>query len=594
MKIKFFTVALLFVFWCRFSFSQTAALSWWNPANATFPVIEGQAWAKELKNPYDRFPARAEKNVRPQVWNLSNQSAGLMIRFRSNSGQIKIRYTVGGNHALPHMPATGVSGVDLYAISNDGDWRWCAGKYAFKDTIVYDYQNLEPVDGYHKQGREYRLFLPLYNNVKWLEIGVQEGTRFTPLAVRPDKPIVAYGTSIMQGACASRPGMAWTSILSRKLDRPFINLGFSGNGRMEKEVVDMVSEIDAKLYILDCLPNLTIKTDATYSMTAEEVRKRILEGTRAIRRKRPDTPIVLAEHPGCTDEAMNAQRRGYYTAVNKVLREAFAQLKSEGLQGIYLIPREAFQQDIETMVDGTHPTDLGMMRYAEGYEKYLRQILHEDTGEAITTIPRTQLRELNNYDWEARHAAILELNKNTAPKTVVIGNSITHFWGGLPKGPRASGEDSWNSTFGKTGVTNMGYGWDRIENVLWRVYHGELDHFSARQVIVNIGTNNIQHNSDDEIVAGWKLLIDAIKERQPRAEILMLGIYPRRNQEERVAALNTKLAELTGSKNVSYLDPGKVFLKADGKIDEAFFSDGLHPNAKGYSVLGAAIRPSVK
>ena len=103
-----------------------------------------------------------------------------------------------------------------------------------------------------------------------------------------------------------------------------------------------------------------------------------------------------------------------------------------------------------------------------------------------------------------------ELNKKNPPDTVVIGNSITHFWGGLPKGPRATGADSWNRYF-RQKCRNLGYGWDRIENVLWRIYHGELDGFTANQIFVNIGTNNLHLNTDEEIVEGWRLLIDAIE-----------------------------------------------------------------------------------
>lgn len=550
--------------------------------------MEGQAWPNELKNKYDRLPARAEKNVREQVWNLSTQTAGLMIRFRANSGEIRVRYAVGAKQALPHMPATGVSGVDLYAISNDGDWRWCSAKYAFGDTITYNFKNIEPIDATHKLGREYRLFLPLYNNVKWLEIGVPEGTRFEPLPVRPDKPVVVYGTSIAQGACASRPGMAWTAILGRKLDDPLINLGFSGNGRMEKELIDLVSEIDAKIYILDCLPNLV----ASVNIPADEIKKRLNDGVHTLRTKRPETPIVLAEHDGYTDEAINPVNRKSYQDVNLILKEAFMQLKLEGISGIYLIPKEDFHQDIETMVDGTHPTDLGMMRYAEAYEKQIREILHEPKGSVSTTIPCIQMRELANYDWEKRHLEILKSNKSDQPKIVVIGNSITHFWGGLPKGPRATGADSWDKTFG-VNSRNMGYGWDRIENVLWRVYHGELDGFTAKQIIVNIGTNNLQMNSDEEILAGWQMLIEAMKYHQPQANISMAGIYPRRQQEERVAKLNAKLKELTKAANVNYVDPGLVLAGKNGKIDESLFSDGLHPNAKGYSILGKAYEPFI-
>jgi len=593
MKSTFTFFLFVLLLTSRLSFAQTDKIKWWNPQTTTFPAIEGQAWPKESKNPYDRLPARAEKQVREPVWDLAGMSTGLMLRFRANSAEIKVRFIVEGQHALPHMPATGVSGVDLYALSNDGDWLWCAGKYAFGDTIVYNFKNLSPNDNYHKKGREYRLFLPLYNKVKWLEIGTPEETEFAPLAVRPDKPVVIYGTSIAQGACASRPGMAWTAILGRKLDHPLINLGFSGNGMLENELISLVSEIDAKIYVLDCLPNLTIRPDSENDLTIEEVYKRILNSVHALREKRPDIPIVLAAHAGYTDGDINPQSKHFYTEVNETLEQAYAKLKSEGVKQLYIIPKEDFGQDTETMVDGTHPNDLGMMRYAEAYEKHIRTILHEGTGSFSTTKPLTQMRELNNYDWEARHREILELNKKAASSTVIIGNSITHFWGGIPKGPRATGEDSWMDTFGKN-ARNLGYGWDRIENVLWRIYHGELDGDPINRIFVNIGTNNLHLNTDDEIVEGWRLLIGAIKYRQPKAQITMLGIYPRRAQEARVVDLNKKLARLTGETNVNYLDPGKVFLQKDGKIDESLFSDGLHPNAKGYAVLGKAIRTSVK
>jgi lysophospholipase L1-like esterase len=591
MKPKF-SALLFLLFFSVQSYAQTVAFKWWNPESAAFPVLEGQAWPKELKSPYDRLPKRAEGAVTNAVWNLSTQSAGLAVRFRSNAAEIRVRYIVGGKQALQHMPATGVSGVDLYGIGSDGIWNWCSGRFTFGDTIVYTFKNIEPNDKYHKQGREYRLFLPLYNSVKWMEIGVPESSYLSAIPVRPDKPIVVYGTSIAQGACASRPGMAWTAILGRKLDDPLINLGFSGNGKLDKEVVDLLTEIDAKIYILDCLPNLTIRPEST--ITPDEIKTRIAYAVHTLRSKRPGVPIVLAEHAGYTDEAINPTNRKFYQQVNEILQETFKVLKGEGISQIYLLPKEDFHQDIETMVDGTHPSDLGMMRYAEGYESHIRNILHEPIGTLSTTRPVTQMREIQSYDWELRHRTILEMNRAEPPKTVVIGNSITHFWGGKPAGHRISGPEAWNSTFGEQGVRNMGYGWDRIENVIWRAYHGELDGYDAKQVFVNIGTNNLDYNNDDEILKGWELMVDAIKSRQPKAEIVLIGIYPRRKKEERVAKLNKGMAALAAKSKVRYIDPGKVFLQKDGTIDESFFSDGLHPNAKGYGVLGAAIKRFVK
>lgn len=567
--------------------AQTAdnpvAFTWWNPAKAEAPVLEGQAWPNEVKSFYDRLPARAEGKVRQPVWNLGRQSAGLMLRFRANAGEIKVRYVVEGRQALPHMPATGVSGLDLYAISSDGDWRWCTAKYAFGDTIEYHFRNIEPNDTYHKLGREYRLYLPLYNSVKWMEIGVPAGSVFSPLLTRPDKPIVIYGTSIAQGACASRPGMAWPTILSRKMDHPLLNLGFSGNGRLEPEVLSMINEIDAKVFVLDCLPNLVNPED--YPL--DTVQARIINAVKMIRQKHPTTPIVLAEHAGYTDEAINPTSRKRYSVVNEVLQVAFAQLQAEGIKALFLIPKSDFEQDIETMVDGTHPNDLGMMHYAQGYEKWLRKVLNEPQGEVSTTRPIIQMREPGNYDWEARHREVLRMNQENPPSVVLIGNSITHYWGGLPKGPIARGADSWKKTFEARNTRNIGYGWDRIENVLWRVYHGELDGYDAKQIYVMIGTNNFHLNSNEEILNGWRTLIEAITLRQPGATLTMVGVYPRRQQEQRVRELNAQLAQLTKEMNVKYIDAGKVLLKADGTIDEALFTDGLHPSTAGYEKLSS-------
>jgi lysophospholipase L1-like esterase len=578
----------LLVFCSLTAAAQETSVKWWNPKESSFPTVEGQAWPNEVKNPYDRLPARAEVQVRKPVWGLSNHSAGLMIRFRTNAPSIQVRYITGKNIAMPHMPATGVSGVDLYSITSDGTPRWCSGQYAFKDTVSYTFA-VDPNDGYHKLGREYRLYLPLYNAVEWLEIGVPNDAVFSPLPVRTEKPIVVYGTSIAQGGCASRPGMAWTAILQRYMDRPMINLGFSGNGRLETELIDMIGEIDSKVIILDCLPNLIKNPD----LTMEELKSRIIKSVRSLRNARSQTPIVLAEHAGYSSEYIHKQKKSMYQEVNDVLRQAFAQLTSEGITGISLISKEEFNLGQDGTVDGTHPNDVGMQRYAEGYEKHLRKILYEPTNTASTTIPCTQLREPGSYDWDARHLEQLRLNKVQPPQKVLFGNSITHYWGGNPQegGSKGRGEDSWNAVFSPLGVRNMGNGWDRIENVIWRVFHDELDGISPNQILVMIGTNNLQINSDAEILAGWDMLIDAIKVRQPKARLTMVGILPRTDFEPRIAKLNSSLAALCKKKNVEYKDAGKGLLLPSGKINTQLFLDGLHPNATGYKKLSEAFKP---
>jgi lysophospholipase L1-like esterase len=338
----------------------------WNPAKEPKSVVNGQAWATELKDYYDRFPARAEQFVRKAVWDLSKNSTGLNLQFRSDAREIIVKYQVKGRVQMPHMPATGVSGLDLYAKGDKGEWLWASGKYAFGDTIVYRFTNLGTAE---LKERTYTLYLPLYNTVSWMEISVPKQSAFNPLPLTAEKPIVVYGTSIAQGACASRPGLAWTSILSRKLGRPVVNLAFSGNGRLEKEIIELLPEIDASLYVLDCLPNLTAE-----AFTNEIIRKKIEDAVAHLQLRKPGVPILLTEHDGYTDEGLNESRKKAYERVNAVLKETFSALKAKGLKNIYYLSKAEIGQDIETMVDGTHPNDIGMMRYADAYEKVIRKI----------------------------------------------------------------------------------------------------------------------------------------------------------------------------------------------------------------------------
>jgi hypothetical protein len=277
MRTAFFIFSLLCVA------NLTAQTRWYDPMQESRHVIQNQGWTEEIGKSYQRLPDRAKKVVREPVWGLSENSAGLAIHFYTNATTIEIRYGVKGSHAMPHMPATGKTGVDLYAVDSDGKWRVATDRYNFGDTISYTFSNLSQ-SKYHKHGFEYRLYLPLYNTVTWMKIGVPDSAELRFIPVLAEKPIVVYGTSIAQGGCASRPGMGWTNILSRKLDYPVVNLAFSGNGPLEKELVDLMDEMDASLYIFDCLPNMG-------NLSSEEVIRRTLYGVKKLREKH-DAPSL--------------------------------------------------------------------------------------------------------------------------------------------------------------------------------------------------------------------------------------------------------------------------------------------------------------
>lgn len=568
MKSIIFVVSLL----C--TVALPAQTQWHDPLKEEAHVIQNQGWTREIGKTYQRLPDRAEKKVRKAVWNLSENSAGLAIHFYTNAEKIEVRYGVTGSHAMPHMPATGKSGVDLYAMDSDGKWRVATDKYSFGDTVTYTFNNLSQ-SRYHKQGFEYRLFLPLYNSVKWMEIGVPDSAEFKFIPVLREKPIVVYGTSIAQGGCASRPGMAWTNILSRKLDYPVVNLAFSGNGPLEKEFVDLIDEIDASLYVFDCLPNMV-------SLSSEEVIKRTVYGVKKLREKH-DVPILIVDHIGYRNGELNELSRETADRMNAASRQAFDSLVELGVKNIYHLHKDSINMPADGCVDNIHPSDLGMQVYADAYEKIIRKILNMPVGKISTTRPVSQRREPYIYEWKERHAGILQNIQLQRPEKVIIGNSITHYWGGEPG--RENGSQSWKNRVQPAGFLNLGCGWDRVENVLWRVYHGELDGYRASEVVLMIGTNNLGSVPDEEIVEGLEFLLKQIRIRQPEAGIKVVGLLPRRDKEAEVKAINRQISKMASLNEYSYLDVGSRLLTKGGKIDESLFLDGLHPNEKGYSLI---------
>jgi lysophospholipase L1-like esterase len=224
--------------------------------------------------------------------------------------------------------------------------------------------NVDPLPG--AAPRLYTVYLPLYNGVESLEIGIPSGASFRGIAPRKEKPILFYGTSIMHGACASRTGMSISAIVGRRFKRPVINLGFSGNGQMEPEVGALLAELDPAVYALDCLPN----------MTPEMVASRTEPLVRQLRTARPNTPILLVEDRTFTNAGFIKSTRQNHEARRKAYHTAFENLRSAGVTSIgYLKGENLVGLDGEGATDGSHPNDLGMVRYADGYEKALRPFL---------------------------------------------------------------------------------------------------------------------------------------------------------------------------------------------------------------------------
>ena len=321
--------------------------------------------SEQTNERYERLPSSLEGVSREPVWYLGRHSAGLFIRFRSNSTSIHARWESTFNNTMTHMTDTGTKGLDLYALV-DGEWRHvCSAQPQGKKSERCIIANMDTVE------REYMLYLSLYDGVKSLEIGVDEGSMLDlPAVDRPsrEKPVVMYGTSILQGGCANRPGMAHTNIIGRRLDREVINLGFSGNALLDMEIAELMASVeDPGLYVLDYVPNAS-------AQAIDEVGEQFF---RIIRDAHPEVPVVFIEDVIFPHTIFDNKILEEVTKKNVAQKRLFKKLKKSGEKRIYYISAEGMiGDDGEATVDAIHFTDLGAMRYVDHVLPVIKRALH--------------------------------------------------------------------------------------------------------------------------------------------------------------------------------------------------------------------------
>jgi hypothetical protein len=323
-------------------------------------VVEGQAFS-DLEAPFDRLPKRANGVVDEVVWNLSRNSAGICVRFESDSPRVAADWQlVKPDLSMGHMAATGCSGADLY-VRDQGKWRFAGMSKNWRDGRGWN----DPVTLPAKM-REYLLYFPLYNAVTSVRIAVDPGTtiRRPPPRTGGTKPIAIYGTSIVHGGCCSRPGMCYPAQIGRRLDRPMVNLGFSGNGKMQPSIVPFLTEVNADVFVIDCLPN----------MNPQLVDERTEPLVNALRKAHPTMPILLIEN--ITYQGQLSDMTLGHKAKNEALRKVYDRLIKAGVNDLhYLKGDNLLGDDWDATVDGTHPNDLGFYRMAEAITPAIRAVL---------------------------------------------------------------------------------------------------------------------------------------------------------------------------------------------------------------------------
>ncbi|WP_339710676.1 GDSL-type esterase/lipase family protein [uncultured Kriegella sp.] len=245
--------------------------------------------------------------------------------------------------------------------------------------------------------------------------------------------------------------------------------------------------------------------------------------------------------------------------------------------------------------------------YSHSQERPIGVASNENT--AIVPVPKL---ENDSYDWWARHAEALRIKDSINPEIVLIGNSITHFWGGLPQLKYADGRlrdpngpKSWNSVFGNHRVLNLGFGWDRTQNVLWRLNHGELDGLSPRLVIIHIGTNNTSEtlnarkNTAPEIVEGIAEICKQVGIKVPGAKIILMAVMPREQfpdhpRRKLIDETNHLLKIYADERNITIVDISSKMLDSKGLLPKDIAGDFCHPTDKGYQIWAEEIRSFIR
>ena len=398
--------------------------------------------------------------------------------------------------------------------------------------------------------------------------------------------------------------------------RKALNLGYSGY-RTENIIWNIQNgEIDGqspKVIVLEIGTNNIDEKNYPTRHTSGQLAGGIEIIMRLLRERCPDSKIIVLR---CFP--------GYYGGPNPTSHRAILERASD-IVSSRVDRKHVFYCDVnhvflnldgsikhDMMPDWLHPSPAGAKAWAQAMEPLLSELMGDKSLDTeipanSAIVPASKL-ENDFYNWWDRHAEVLRIKDSINPEIVLIGNSITHMWGGEPTmknidgKPRIpNGPKTWASLFGNYRVLNLGFGWDRTQNVLWRLDHGELDGLHPRIVIINIGTNNTSQtqnarmNTAPEIVEGIKAICQRVRSKAPGAKIILMAIMPREQSPTHprrilINEINQKLIPFAKENNITLVDIGPKMLALDGTLPKDIASDFCHPTEKGYQIWADGIR----
>lgn len=314
------------------------------------------------ENIFHRVDTNAFDDLPVAVKNRVVQSGGLAVAFKTNSPAIYAKWCTAETTASATMTGVAYRGLDLY-IKRNGRWQYAGiarpreGQACASTTIIQGMDYAE---------KECLLYLPLYNETTRLEVGVDEGSTMQAGAYPFHKRVLVYGSSIVQGASASRSGLAYPARLSRETGIDFLNLGMGGSAKMEKNVVDMIASFDADAFVLDCVPN----------SSPSQVTQRTAYLIETIRKRHPNAPIIVLQSVIRERGYFNLESGKRVRQQNENIKVEVAKLLQKGVTNLHFIPADDFLgHDHEGSVDGTHPNDLGFDRMIDIIKPKLMAIL---------------------------------------------------------------------------------------------------------------------------------------------------------------------------------------------------------------------------
>lgn len=314
--------------------------------------------AHPTPNVYHRVDTATFKDMPLIVKKIYAYSAGIAIAFETNSRKITAKWSTVDHLTSSNLTAIADKGLDLY-IKKDGKWVFAGvGSPRGNSTETTIVQNMD------ESVKECILYLPLYDEIRSLEIGVEENSDIRPMGNPFRGKVVLYGSSILNGSSASRPGMAYPSRMGRNTGINFINLGVSGNAKMERSVVDMLSSIECDLFVLDCVPN----------PSPNQIRERTDYLVRKIRETHPKTPIILIQGPIRESGNFDLKAREHVRRQNETFKEEYKKLIQSGVKDLFFIEGDFLGTDHEGTIDGVHPNDLGFDRFLKIIEPRIIEI----------------------------------------------------------------------------------------------------------------------------------------------------------------------------------------------------------------------------